>query len=259
LLNVPGLTQGGYTPDYLGTFSNDPEYTAALGEVGAQRQADRTQMLNAIRGLAVQWGGDLTQLLQSGLVDQATVDQAKANQFSTTAEQARDLTRGQGQLMSQLAARGMLNSGATTVGQSLLQENFDRNTNKAASDLNQNVNSLQSQFLQNEAARNSQMQSVRASVYMRLAQMQAAMSVPPTVYQPSTAHWDPGVGGYVTEDGRIYDGGGNLTGFGGSAPGGGTAPIQGQGSVQPGGTLAQGIYWDPVQGKYVTPPGYRGM
>src|SRR5262245_44024529 len=49
-LGVPGYTTPGTSlNDYMSNFSDDPEYRAAVGELGAASQADRSQMLNAIK------------------------------------------------------------------------------------------------------------------------------------------------------------------------------------------------------------------
>lgn len=253
---------GGYTTpafDYMSTFSSDPEYSAAVKELAAQSQAQRSQMLNAIKGLAVQWGGDLSAMLKSGLVDAETVKQAAANKFSSTAERQRDLGRTQGQNILDLAARGVLRGGGLTVGENLAQEQYQRGTQVDANQLNQNVLAAQQNFLSGEAQRQSELRAVRSSVYNRLAQMQMAAASQAATYQPSTANWDAGLGGYVTSDGRVYGSDGQLRGFAGQGESGAYAPVVGSGAGVSQGTLPGGIYWDPVQGRYVTPPGYRGM
>ena len=104
----------------------DWEYGAAVGDIEAANRADEVAAGENINALAVGWGGDLSDMVKQGLIDEGAAKAAKENQFSTMANLQRSLEQGGGRLANQLAARGGLDSGALVGGQQQIQRSTSR-------------------------------------------------------------------------------------------------------------------------------------
>jgi len=119
-----------YTPDYASLIKSSPGYMAWQAadphvSAGATRRA-------AIRALMIQYGGTLPPGYSDvyGDIDQATLDQAAANPYSTKKQLLRANALANQQLQTSLAARGALHSGdlvygADQLGQQLGQAEYD--------------------------------------------------------------------------------------------------------------------------------------
>lgn len=192
----------GYKPPGM-NIEGDWEYQAALGDIGAADAADAAAAGENINALAVNWGGDLQQLVSAGLIDQRAADAAKANQFSQMAGLQRSLERGGGQLANQLAARGGLDSGALVGGNAELNRQFQQESTTGLADLMGQVRGIRASQAQGAAERRGGLAGVRSSVAGRLAA--------DPMYQPipdMQAFWDPQVQAYVDDWGRRFDRGG---------------------------------------------------
>jgi hypothetical protein len=191
----------GYNPpDLGGAIGGDWEYQAALGDINAANAADEAAAGEAIKAMAVGWGGDLSDLVKQGLIDQKTADVAKENQFSQMAELQRNLDIGRGQLQSQLAARGILSSGALAGGESEINRQFQKESTTGLADLIGQIRGTRSQAAQARAERQGGLANVRANVAARLSQLPQYQPIP-----DMQAFWDPSVGAYVDDWGRRFD------------------------------------------------------
>lgn len=194
-----------YMPDYSNLIDTDPEYLAALTEENETNAMQQAMTAEQIKSLAVGFGGDLSGLLSQGLIDQATVDKAKANEFSTMKELGRGLERGTTQGDYDLAARGILSSGALPALRGALNEDYQRQTTAATNDLLGRVTGAKNQLAQGIAQRRGMRNQARASVANRLAQQAMSQSRAAT-----RAKWNPKLGAYEAPDGRLYDRNKNL-------------------------------------------------
>jgi hypothetical protein len=193
-INIPG-----YHPPGM-DISGDWEYQAALGDINAADAADAAAAGENINALAVNWGGDLSELLQGGLINQGAYDAAKSNQFSQMAELQRSLEQGGGRLENQLASRGGLDTGALVGGNALLNREYQQQTQTGLQDLMSKIRGIRSSQAQGAAERRGQLAGVRSSVASRLAA--------DPMYQPipdQQAFWDPSVQSYVDDWGRRYN------------------------------------------------------
>jgi hypothetical protein len=189
----------GYNPPGM-DIGSDWEYQAALGDISAADAADAAAAGENINALAVNWGGDLTELLNQGLIQKGAYDAAKTNQFSQMAELQRSLEQGGGRQENQLAARGGLDTGALVGGNAQLNREYQQQTQTGLQDLMSQIRGIRSSQAQGAAERRGQLAGVRSSVASRL-------SADP-MYQPipdMQAFWDPTVQAYVDDWGRRYD------------------------------------------------------
>lgn len=115
----------GYTPDYTSAIQNDPGYAAsqtATQQAAANAQAQRQA---ALRAQVIQYGG-----LPDGFkdpfgdIDQATLDAAKNNQYSTLASLKKNYDQSVSQFQRALAARGALQSGDLNYGQNQIDTGY---------------------------------------------------------------------------------------------------------------------------------------
>lgn len=124
---APGsiTTTPGYTPDYTDIIQSQPGYQQA--QTAAQKaQADAAAQRKAALDQAVIQYGGLPQGYQDayGDVDQATLDAAKNNQFSTQATLSKNYDQSVEQFKRALAARGALQSGDLNYGQDQLDTGY---------------------------------------------------------------------------------------------------------------------------------------
>ena len=194
------LNIAGYHPDLSGGVMGDFETVAARNAIDAANAADAVGAKNSINALAVGWGGDLSNMVSSGLIDQKTADAAKANQFSQMANLQQALDQGGGQLQAQLAARGILNSGALPSGNVALQRQFQQQSQTGLQDLMSKVNEIRHQQASAAADRQGSLAGVYGDVASRLSQDPAYQAIP-----DQQAFWDASAGAYVDDWGRRYN------------------------------------------------------
>lgn len=228
--NLPAsISLQGYDPNYAALLASDPLLISSLSDV-ENRQGQLSGGLSA----AIQQA-----IIRSGYnpgtgaaVDQATLDAAAGNQFSTKQEIQRSSDRAQADLDARLAARGILSSGALTGGTQRIQENYDRSTQAAIQSLLDAITGYTGDF--NSASFQLMLQKAGLT-----ADAAARIAADPR-YQPvasGTAKLDPVSGLYVTADGRWYTADGVATtapnrnvntgagqGTGGGGGGGGGTP-----------------------------------
>lgn len=123
-------------PSYESIFYGVPGFAAGIGSVQANEDAAARQRAAAIKAALVQFGAAPSGWASGyGDADQATLDAAGQNPFSTL----RTLTDAQGHsqadLDALLADRGTLSSGALTGGNQLIQRNYDRSAYDATNAL----------------------------------------------------------------------------------------------------------------------------
>jgi hypothetical protein len=111
---------------------------------------------------------------------------------------------GRGQLQSQLAARGILSSGALPGGEAEINRQFQKETTTGLQDLIGQIRNIRSQQAQAAAERQSGISTVMGNVASRLSQMEQYQPIP-----DMQAQWDPSVGAYVDDWGRRFDRQGN--------------------------------------------------
>lgn len=114
-------TSPGYTPDYTGAIQNDPGYA---GATAANQQAQATAAAArraALQQQVIQYGGMPDGFKDAyGDIDQATLDAAKGNQYSSLAAMQKNYQSSVDQFRKALAARGALQSGDLNYGQDQL-------------------------------------------------------------------------------------------------------------------------------------------
>jgi hypothetical protein len=136
-----GPSATGASDPYLLDIKSQPDYGTAETAMTNAQDAARTAYQNQVSQALIGYGsydpskisGALSQY--GGIVDPTTADAASANQFSTTAQLQRQLSQGQAALPYQLAARGVARSGAATQQNSLMNQNYDLQSNQALSSL----------------------------------------------------------------------------------------------------------------------------
>jgi hypothetical protein len=190
----------GYHPNLPGAVEGDWEMQAALGDIEAANRAEEAAAGEQINALAVGWGGDLQNMVDQGLISQGAADAAKANQFSQMAELGRSLQQGLGRGYSQLAARGILQSGAMPGLTAELNRGYQQQTQTGLQNLMGQIRGIRGQVASSAAQRRQQLQGVRAGVAQRLASMEAYQPIP-----DMPAIWDPQVGAYVDSWGRRFN------------------------------------------------------
>lgn len=118
-------TSPGYTPDYNGLIQNDPTYAGAQSAAQAAQASAAAQRRAAAQQAVIQYGGLPPGFTDTyGDIDQATLDQAKANQQSTLAQLQNSYGTSKQQFMRALAARGALQSGDLSYGQDQLDKGY---------------------------------------------------------------------------------------------------------------------------------------
>ena len=202
-ITIPGFGGGDLMSGVLG----DWEYGAAVGDIDAANRADEVAAGENINALAVGWGGDLSDMVKQGLIDEGAAKAAKENQFSTMANLQRSLEQGGGRLANQLAARGGLDSGALAGGQQEIQRQYQQETQTGLQELMGQIRGIRSSQAQARAGRMADLSGVRANVAARLSQMEQYQPIP-----KMQAFWDPQRQSYVDDWGRAFDRQGNRLG-----------------------------------------------
>lgn len=208
---IPFLPPGGFVPipgtpgqDLAAGVAGDWEYGAALEEIEAANRAEEAAAGEQINALAVNWGGDLSDLVRQGLISQAAADAGKVNQFSQMAEFGRELQQGLGRGASQAAARGILTSGALPALTAELNRGYQEATHRGLQNLMGQVREIRGGAASRAAQRRQSLAGVRSSVAQRLSQLEAYQPIP-----NMRAIWNPEIGAYEDAWGRRFDGNGN--------------------------------------------------
>lgn len=123
-------------PDYESLIRGDPSLIGIYGSLDASAAADARARSDAIKRAIVQFGAaPASWKSRFGDVDAAALAAAAANPFSITKELAHQRDTGNADLSAALGARGMLQSGALTGGQQVIQRGYD----KASADATQQL------------------------------------------------------------------------------------------------------------------------
>lgn len=220
---VAPITVGAYNPDYAALINADPtllgteaditDYTNRLGD--ARQQAIRKAIISGgFTGGGIGVGGD---------IDQATLDAAGANQFSTAKQLEEQKLHGNTDLEANLAGRGILSSGAETGGLQRIQHNYEQNSTNAIQQLLAAIGGYQNDYSDKIYSLQQQKNAAREAAAGRI---QADPRYQPTAGSQATR--DPASGLYKTDDGRWYDANGNPV----DAPGAATPANQAASSSQ---------------------------
>jgi len=114
-------------PGYESLLYGIPGFAAGIGSVTANEATAARQRADAIKAALVQFGVVPAGWTSGyGDVDQATIDAANQNPFSTIKGLLDTQHRSQADLEARLADRGTLSSGALTGGTDMGQRNYDK-------------------------------------------------------------------------------------------------------------------------------------
>jgi len=204
-------TAPGYTPDWSGLIQSDPAYLSAQANA-RQAQADAAaQRKAALRSAITQYGGLPSGFSdQYGDVDQATLDAAGQNQFSTLAQLARNYSQNEDQFKRGLAARGALQSGDLNYGEDQLQNAYGQQRYDAANALSSTINQALGAY---SGVLNSNAQNLTGAIQGAESNVDANPSYRPT--PASTANYDAtnsatyGQPIYADDGGNLFDQNGN--------------------------------------------------
>lgn len=196
--SAPGkITLPGRDPDYKSLIAGDPNMVQGAAELD-MTEAQLAQARQAAIRQAVIRSGFTPAQAQSD-IDEATRQAALANQFSTKAELDRSKGQANTDLQAQLAARGILGSGALTGGTDRIQQNYERGTSQGLNSLLDSISGVEAQTAQQRYQVMQQRQALREQAAQRIAADPRYQPLAPT-----DAVLDPGSGLYVTPDGRWY-------------------------------------------------------
>ena len=207
-----GSSSGGSSApyDYMGNILNDPIYKQEMAAIAAQGIASAAQrkgsidralisfgevpnLSNAITGLGLSPSSGLFSSINSD-VDQMTRQAAAGltqSGLSTVAKLATGHTTALDTLMSQLAARGIVRSGATGVGVGLENTNYAQGQYDARSNLLSYLSGVQQAWEQAKA----QQDAAAALALENAANRQMTLNPPPAQSSPASAtapSWSPG-------------------------------------------------------------------
>lgn len=257
-------TTPGFTPDYAGLISSDPQYQGFLAANKANSVSDRAGLRAARQRAVTQFGpvADFSKLDPSLVgpdfqsdIDPATTLAAQNNPFSTQAVESKAHTNAIRALQNQLAATGRLGSGE--AGYQLQNQN-DAYGKAQYDAYNQFLDSLSGygkSFATAEQGRQAQDQQARQTA----ATFQASLpqNQPVAGQTASFSHVDEfGNPVYTTSDGKTYgkDGtpyGGTPSTFGAGTPSTGiygtqsNSPVPGYSPQVNNGNLATYLFGDP--------------
>jgi hypothetical protein len=213
-------TAAGYTPDYGGLITSDPQYLAAqaaASKAGADASAARRA---ALRQAVIRYGGMPAGFTdQYGDLDQGTLDAAKGNQQSTLANLATNYAQSEEQFKRGLAARGALQSGDLNYGEDQLQRGYGQQQYDAANSVGDMATGYTNQYAQVLGQNANNMVGAIGSAESNVFQNPAYK---PT--QPSYADYDAasssqhGQAVYKDASGVLYDGNGGIFTPGGAPP-----------------------------------------
>lgn len=204
----------GSTPDYNAAIQADPGYAAAQS-ANQQAQANaQAQRQAALRSAVVQYGG-----LPSGWkdaygdIDQATLDAATGNQYSTLANLRRSYDQSVSQFRRALAARGALQSGDLNYGQDQLDTGYGQSQYDAANQFGNaatgQLNAYAGVLDQNQARMAQAIQAAAANAYNDPANRPVAATPGNTATRDAALSAAYGVDVYTDANGNHYTRGGD--------------------------------------------------
>jgi hypothetical protein len=165
------------------SIEGDPEYLDALRMRNLRGQnamdALRLNVRRAIAGAgydpfagAQQLGVDLRSRLSgqfAGLIDDPTVTDALSNPWSQRAQLEQSRQKQMGSLVDQLAARGILRSGAFTAGSEGIAQNYQGTQHQQLQDLLDTISSGMGGYTSGMSDLDEQLAAARRGVALRLA------------------------------------------------------------------------------------------
>jgi hypothetical protein len=123
-------------PDYQALIAGDPTRMAAIGQIAASGAEAGRQKMNAIRQAIVRFGAmPNAPGVPTGDIDEATLTAAQQNPLSTMRQLGETRERGRADLAAELASRGILQSGALTGGEQMVQTGYERGVGGATNQL----------------------------------------------------------------------------------------------------------------------------
>lgn len=233
-------TSPGFTPDWKSLIQNDSGYLASQAAAQQAQGNAAARRKQTLQQAIIQYGGLPAGFTdQYGDIDQATLDAAGQNQFSTLAGLSRGYQQNEDSLRRGLAARGALQSGDLNYGEDQLQTAYGQQRYDAAnaigSQANQAYDAYNGVISGNAQSLASALQGAEQSVY-------ANPGYAPTA--PTTANYDAsnsatyGQPIYVDDQGNLFDQNGNPFSPSASAAPPAAAP----------GAQDQSIYFNPTTG-----------
>lgn len=207
-------TDPGSTPDWNSLITGDPGYQAAQSAAQAAAATASAQRQAQIRQALIQYGGMPSGFADAyGDVDQATLDAAKGNQYSTLANLQKGYQQSLEQFKRALAARGMVGSGDMNFGQQQIDQGYGQQQYDAANAfsgqvnpainaytgvLNQNAQNLGQAISQAEA--NQYSNPLNRPSAAKTAALDSGLSA-----RYNRPIYSDGNGTYYTQDGNPFD------------------------------------------------------
>lgn len=114
---APAAPSGRWSvPDYSSMIPGDWEVTDAQAQGNQARAEAEAAFQKALRQAFIDYGGDSARLGDyAKYIDAPTIEAARANKFSQTAQNLQAMTKALARSRAALAARGILSSGQTTA------------------------------------------------------------------------------------------------------------------------------------------------
>lgn len=174
--------------DYQGELKDQPDYQSGQTLFTNTQDAAARAKQMAIRQAIISSGlipdsGNVSAALQPylGEVDQATIDTARGNQFSTQAQLQRGLSDASAALPYQLAARGMESSGEAIQRGTQLNRDYDLQTNQNLSSLLSVLSGTEGDYGNAITSARSQWEQTQRDIAARLAQTQGYSQRTPNI------------------------------------------------------------------------------
>lgn len=256
---APGISIGGFTPDYKSLIEQDPGLMAVrAGNVKSVEDAGSARKA-ALRALAIKYGGLPAGFQdQYGDIDQGTLQQAQQNQFSDEANLARNYQQTLEGFRRSLAARGMLQSSELDYGQNQAdlsrgQQEYDMG-NQFGAAAQSAVNTFAGAQANARALEAQTIGDAASRVYQNPSNQPSAGTQASLISDWQSRYGQPV---YQGADGSLYDENGNPFSPPSAAPG---PPPPAPGSPTPDPTGGgEVIYWrNPRTGQIeVHPAGWR--
>lgn len=195
------MTIAGNNPNYTDLINSDPGYVSTQGDLTSQQIRDAASRDAAIRTSLINGGFDINDpSFDPKLLDPATVAAIKANRFSTNAQLLKNKGYSDNGLQAQLAARGILQSGALTGGLQRDQDNYEQAAHDAISQLLASITGYNTTYANSQDTRLSELRAARDAAAARIQNDPRYQAT-----ADQQAILDPSSGYYKTADGRWYD------------------------------------------------------
>jgi hypothetical protein len=233
----------GFTPDWSNLIQNDSGYLAAKAAADKAKNDAAAQRKQALQQAIIQYGGLPSGFAdQYGDIDQATLDSAQQNQFSTLAQLAKGYAQNEEALRRGLAARGALQSGDLNYGEDQLQNAYGQQRYDAANAIGSQANQVYGAYT---GVLNGNAQSLASALQGAESAIYSNPGFAPVAAQ--TANYDAsnsatyGQPIYVDSQGNLFDQNGNP--FSPSGPSASSAPSA------PAPTDTTSVYFNPSAGQ----------